>query len=80
MPADINFAGGSRQIRPLFLTLTLAFTAWAQVDTGRIQGVVTDATSASVPGAKVSITNEGGTVAGRTQNAVACAKELPTDQ
>lgn len=36
----------------------LASTGWAQLDTGTISGVVTDPSGASVPGAKVILTNE----------------------
>lgn len=45
----------------LALTLTLlgAGAALAQVDTGAIVGTVTDQTGAVVPGAKVTLTNEG---------------------
>ena len=47
------------KIRHSALALAFTLCAWAQVDTGRIQGIVADSSSASVPGAKVSITNEG---------------------
>ncbi|HEV2381617.1 MAG TPA: carboxypeptidase-like regulatory domain-containing protein, partial [Terriglobia bacterium] len=45
-----------------FLILTLmAFAApvWCQIDTGTILGTVSDPSGAVVPGAKVSLTNEG---------------------
>jgi Carboxypeptidase regulatory-like domain/TonB dependent receptor len=40
----------------LFLALT-AVRGWAQTDTARVEGTVTDATGASVPGATVTIKN-----------------------
>src|ERR1700733_13847032 len=46
-----------------WLTLTVLFLAltfvrgWAQTDTARVEGTVTDATGASVPGATVTIKN-----------------------
>ena len=39
--------------------LMVASPLWAQIDTGTILGTVTDQTGAVVPGAKVSLTNEG---------------------
>ena len=41
-----------------FATLTLSHPAWAQND-GRITGAVRDATGAGVPGATVTVTNQG---------------------
>src|SRR5260370_33580510 len=43
----------------LFVFFCLAFLLQAQVDTGTILGTVTDATGAVIPGAKVTIRNEG---------------------
>ena len=44
----------------LFLTaLAVAAPAWSQIDTGTILGTVSDPSGAVVPGAKVSLTNEG---------------------
>src|SRR5438552_3169591 len=44
-------------------SLLLALNAGAQVDTGAILGIIKDQTGAVVPGAKVSLTNEGTYVA-----------------
>ncbi len=43
----------------LALFLLVAIPAWSQIDTGTILGTVSDQTGAVVPGAKVSLTNEG---------------------
>src|SRR5436190_3734882 len=43
----------------VFVLLCLAFTLPAQVDTGTILGTVVDATGAVIPGAKITIRNEG---------------------
>ena len=50
-----------RNIRFLFLPLAclLATMAWSQGTTSRITGVVTDKSGAVVPGASVTVTNEG---------------------
>jgi hypothetical protein len=42
-----------------FCVLIVAVPLWAQIDTGTILGTVTDQTGAVIPGAKVSLTNEG---------------------
>src|ERR1700694_195673 len=42
-----------------FVFFCVGFTLSAQVDTGTILGTVTDATGAVIPGAKVTIRNEG---------------------
>ena len=42
-----------------YVLLCLTFTLSAQVDTGTILGTVVDATGAVIPGAKVTIRNEG---------------------
>ncbi|MDP9050792.1 MAG: TonB-dependent receptor [Acidobacteriota bacterium] len=39
------------------VTLTLAGSAWAQTDTGRVTGTVTDSGGAVIPGASVTLTN-----------------------
>ena len=41
----------------LFLSAVLAVSVFAQQDRGTIAGTVTDATGATVPNAKVTITN-----------------------
>jgi len=43
----------------IFFFCFLAFSLKAQVDTGTIRGTVTDATGGVIPGAKVTIRNEG---------------------
>ena len=43
--------------RILLLSLFLAATVWAQVTSGRLQGVVTDPNGAVVPGSRVTVTN-----------------------
>ncbi|NOT61968.1 MAG: carboxypeptidase regulatory-like domain-containing protein, partial [Acidobacteria bacterium] len=45
--------------RSFFLLLCLATLGWAQTNRGGISGTITDATSAVIPGAKVTITNIG---------------------
>jgi hypothetical protein len=49
---------GKRQLLPGLLLLALCYApaAWAQQQTGRIDGVITDATGAVVPGATVTLT------------------------
>jgi hypothetical protein len=54
-----------RWVAVSFLSL-LAFSLHAQVDTGTILGTVTDATGAVIPDAKVTIKNEGTSVAQST--------------
>ena len=44
--------------RHLLLLLALAASSFAQVNTGRISGTITDSSGAVVPGAKVTVTNE----------------------
>ena len=46
-------------LRAVIVLIAAAGFAAAQVDTGRIQGTIKDATGSSVPGAKVAITQEG---------------------
>src|SRR5215813_2903272 len=41
------------------LILLTCVTAWSQVSTSRITGIVTDKSGAVIPGANVTITNEG---------------------
>ena len=49
-----------RGIRFFSLVAAMAASlAFAQVDTGRIQGTIKDSTGSTVPGAKVAITHEG---------------------
>jgi len=48
-----------RTLRLSLLVIILSGFALAQVDTGTIQGTVTDTTGGVVPGAKVTLTNEG---------------------
>src|SRR3982751_1198599 len=48
---------GAMVISPLFLTLIFVFSVFAQVQTGTIQGTVTDTNGAVVPGANVEIIN-----------------------
>jgi len=43
----------------LLLTLLMGAPLQAQIDTGRIQGIVKDQSGAIIPGAKVTLTNEG---------------------
>ena len=43
----------------LVLTILAGGLAWAQSDTARLQGTVTDQNDAVVPGATVMVTNEG---------------------
>src|SRR5438552_4548498 len=43
----------------LLVALCSAHSLYAQIDTGSIQGTITDQTGAVVPGAKVTLTNEG---------------------
>lgn len=49
----------SRFIAMSFLAVVVSVPAWAQIDTGRILGRVTDQSGAVIPGARVSLTNEG---------------------
>src|SRR5689334_3321695 len=60
------FGGGAfpmfqRNIRFLFCSVVCLLTtmAWSQVSTSRITGVVSDKSGAVIPGANVTITNEG---------------------
>src|SRR4051812_8858091 len=49
----------NNSIRQLALsTMLLSVAAMAQVDTGGISGLVTDATGANVPGAQVTVTHQ----------------------
>ena len=48
------------------VALSLATSAWAQTDTGRVTGAVTDSTGALLPGAAVTLTN---TATGAVQTA-----------
>src|SRR5689334_5400951 len=56
----------SRGLLAAFVFFFLAFTLEAQVDTGTILGTITDATGAVIPAAKVTIRNEGTSVAQST--------------
>ncbi len=43
----------------IFLVLSVAFSAWAQLNRGSITGNITDSSGAAVPAAKVVVKNEG---------------------
>src|SRR5579863_10337318 len=48
--------------RLVVVCCALALTGWAQVGTGTLRGVVTDTSGATVPGASVTATGDGGQV------------------
>ena len=49
------------------LILVLALSAWGQLDTGSIVGTVRDPSGAAIPGASVTVTNEGTNVSQATK-------------
>ena len=55
----MNCARSRSALAASFIFFCVGFTLSAQVDTGTILGTVTDATGAVIPGAKVTIRNEG---------------------
>ena len=57
-------------MRVLLATVVLAFTGTmaAQLDTGSITGTVTDSTGASIPNARITLTNTRTNVTAQTQS------------
>src|SRR5262249_17941678 len=55
------------QICAVLLTLLVAPVAWAQGGTSTVRGIIRDQAQAVIPGAKVTLTNTGTTVARESQ-------------
>src|SRR4029434_3694353 len=56
MQIQVRYVSRNRAAAPLFLSVILAATAWAQVQTGRIVGTITDAQKAALSTATITVT------------------------
>src|SRR5262245_20873241 len=56
MQTQVRHLSRKRMVAMLFLSVVMTITGWAQVQTGRIVGSVTDAQKAAAPNATVTVT------------------------